>query len=407
MEYYREKIEMVGLDFAPMAPHMDPTAVEAAEIRELIDAKTGPEKIIGGLIMPSLGQMYEDLTAAVDAANVLVTGELIYAAKSVVEKMGIKWVTTTLAPISLFSIYDPSVPPQAPWMENLRFLGAGFHSVIYKLVKRNLETWFEPYREFRKSLGLDPDHHPLFEGKFSDDLHLILFSRALGKPQPDWPRDAVQTGFCFYDGQADMGKMPDGLEAFLNAGEAPIVFTLGSAAVMDARDFFEESVKVARELNRRAVLLHGVSNNGNPVVTTPGSDMIAAFEYAPYSLVFPGAACVVHQGGVGTTGQVLRAGAPQLVMPYGHDQFDNAARCHRIGVAEMIGRDEYNWETAARALNKLLSEPSYKRNAEAAKRIVDAEDGTKAACDAIERLAVSNKQSAANRYNFEKVGLEG
>jgi UDP:flavonoid glycosyltransferase YjiC (YdhE family) len=171
---------------------------------------------------------------------------------------------------------------------------------------------------------------------------------------------------------------------------------------MDARDFFKESVKAAEALGRRAVLIHGTENKLAGL-----SKNIAGFEYAPYSRVFPRALCVVHQGGVGTTGQVLRAGVPQLVMPYGHDQFDNAARCRRIGVAEMIGRDSYNRETAARALNKLLSEPSYKRNAEAAKRIVDAEDGTKAACDAIERLAVSNKQSAANRYNFEKVGLEG
>jgi rhamnosyltransferase subunit B len=400
MGYYREKIEMVGLDFAPMAPHMDPTSVEAAEIRELMDAKTGPEKIISGLIMPSLRQMYDDLTAAVDGADVLVTGELVYAAKSVIEATGIKWVTTTLAPISLFSVYDPSVPPQTPWMENLRFLGAGFHSVLYGLVKRNLAKWFEPYREFRRSLGLDPNHDPLFEGKFSDDLHLMMFSRALGKPQPDWPRDAVQTGFCFYDGQADAGKMPEGLEEFLNAGEPPIVFTLGSAAVMDARDFFEESARAATELNRRAVLLHGVPNepvrmninNGKPVVTTPGSDRIAGFEYAPYSRVFPRAACVVHQGGVGTTGQALRAGVPQLVMPYGHDQFDNAARCRRIGVAEMIGRDSYNCATAVTALGKLLSNPAYKRNAEAAKKMVDSEEGTGAACDAIERLGISSQQ---------------
>jgi rhamnosyltransferase subunit B len=400
MEYYREKIETIGLDFAPMAPHMDPTTVEAKKIRELMDSKTGPEKIIGDLIMPSLGQMYDDLTAAVDGADVLVTGELIYAAKSVVEKTGIKWVTTTLAPISLFSVYDPSVPPQAPWMENLRFLGAGFHSVLYWLVKGNLAKWFEPYREFRRRLGLDPNHNPLFEGKFSDDLHLMMFSRALGKPQPDWPRRAVQTGFCFYDGQADTGKMPEGLEEFLDAGEPPLVFTLGSAAVMDARDFFEESARAATELNRRAVLLHGLSNeplrmninNGNPVVTTPGSDRIAGFEYAPYSRVFPRGACVVHQGGVGTTGQALRAGVPQLVMPYGHDQFDNAARCRRIGVAEMIGRDSYNCATAVTALGKLLSNPAYKRKAEAAKKIVDSEEGTGAACDAIERLGISSQQ---------------
>jgi UDP:flavonoid glycosyltransferase YjiC (YdhE family) len=73
-------------------------------------------------------------------------------------------------------------------------------------------------------------------------------------------------------------------------------------------------------------------------------------------------------------------------MPYGHDQHDNAARCRRIGVAEIISRDRYNAKTAAHALLELLSDSSYKTRAEAAKRIVDSEHGTQAACDAIEVL---------------------
>ncbi|HTK38735.1 MAG TPA: glycosyltransferase [Pyrinomonadaceae bacterium] len=380
MEYYREKLEAIGFTFAPIAPHMDPTAVDTEEFRAMVDAKTGPEKIIGDLIMPALPQMYDDLLAASENADVLITGELIYAAKSVVEKTGIKWVSTTLAPISLFSAHDPGVPPQAPWFEKLRFLGPLFHRTAFDLVRWNLSGWFEPYKKFRADLGLEPNDHPLFEGKFSDDLHLVLFSRALGKPQPDWPKNAVQTGFCFYDGQAD--TMPDGLDGFLDAGEPPIVFTLGSAAVMDARNFFEESAKAARNLNRRAVLLYGTGQEPPKI----SDHKIAMFEYAPYSRVFPRAACVVHQGGVGTTGQVLRAGVPQLVMPYGHDQHDNAARCRRIGVAEIIGRDSYNPKTAAHALLELLSDPTYRSKAEAAKRVVDSEGGTQAACDSIESL---------------------
>ena len=380
MEFYREKIETIGFRFAPMAPHMDPSAVDTEEFRAMVDAKTGPEKIIGDLIMPSLKQMYDDLLAATENADALITGELIYAAKSVVERTGIKWVSTTLAPISMFSAHDPGVPPQAPWFEKLRFLGPTFHRVAFDLVKWNLSGWFEPYRKFRAGLGLDPNNHPLFEGKFSDDLHLVLFSRALGKPQPDWPKNAVQTGFCFYDGPSD--AMPDGLEAFLDAGEPPIVFTLGSAAVMDARNFFEESAKAAQELNRRAVLLYGTGQE-TPKIQ---NGKIAMFEYAPYSRVFPRVACVVHQGGVGTTGQVLRAGVPQLVMPYGHDQHDNAARCRRIGVAEILDRDSYNTKTAAHVLLDILSDPAYKTNAKDAKRIVDSEGGTQTACDAIDNL---------------------
>jgi UDP:flavonoid glycosyltransferase YjiC (YdhE family) len=380
MDFYREKLEMLGFEHVPMAPHVNPDDV--AEMPELVDATKGTEKILRDIIIANVPAMYDDLLPAVEGADALITGEVIYAAKSVVEKTGIKWVTTTLAPISLFSTYDPPVPPTAIWFENLRFLGSTFHGLLFGLIRRSMRGWLDEYRKFRLSIGLDPDDDPIFGDKFSRDLHLIMFSRMLGAPQPDWPAGAVQTGFCFYDGQGDTGTMPDALIKYLDTGEPPIVFTLGSAAVMDPRDFFVESVKAAKMIGRRAVLLYGVFGEHPSGLT----DDIVGFDYAPYSLLFPRAACVVHQAGVGTTGQVLRAGVPHLIVPFAHDQPDNAARCRRLGVAEIIGRDDYTAESAAKMLKKIFADEQYRiRSAEVA-AIVNSEGGTAAACDAIEGI---------------------
>jgi Glycosyl transferases, related to UDP-glucuronosyltransferase len=379
-EIYKEKIEMIGLGFYPLRPAVDPTDREL--VAAALDARKGPEKLIKEIIFPHLRDMYEDMTAAVERADLLITGEIVYTAKSVVEKTGIKWISTSLAPLSMFSSYDPNIYPMYDWLEYLRPFPAAFHQALFSFMRWTISDWFEPYRMFRKDLGLAPDHDPIFLEKYSDSLHLAMFSKVLGKPQPDWPQNTLQSGFCFYDGQNDTGQMPDGLENFLDAGEPPIIFTLGSAAVMAAGNFFEESVSAAKALNRRAVLLHSEHNE------SPGDlgNNIAAFDYAPYSKVFPRAACIVHQGGVGTTGQALRAGVPHLIMPYSHDQPDNAARCRRVGVAEVIGRDKYNGKTAAHALLELLSDQAYKTNAIAVKRIVDSEHGTKTACNAIEQI---------------------
>lgn len=380
MEFYREKIDALGFEFRPMCPHLDPD--DKALAREIMDAKTGTEKLLKEILLPSVPAMYEDLTEAVKGADLFITGEVVFAAASVAEKTGIRWITTSLAPASFLSAHDPFVPPTAQWLQYLRFLGAGFHGTIYTLIRRLVKTWLGSYREFRKEIGLSEEHDPVFDDKFSKFLHLALFSKVLSKPQPDWHSPTLQCGFCFYDGKDDLGKMPAKLTEFLDAGEPPIVFTLGSAAVMDARDFFEESVKSARLLNRRAVLLYGVFNEPPEGL----NENIVGFDYAPYSLVFPKAACVVHQGGVGTTSQVLRAGIPQLVMPYSHDQPDNAARCVRLGVAKTISRDAYTAENAAGVLRELLANESYRINAAEAKDIVLKELGTKTACDAIESI---------------------
>ncbi len=380
MEFYREKMDLLGLDFAPMRPEVDPEDREL--VREMMDAKKGSEKILRELIFGNIRDMYEDLSAAVAGADLLVTGEAVYAARSVVEKTGIKWVSTSLAPVSFFSAFDPPVPPAAPWFERL-YLGPGFNRFLFNAIRFAMRGWYTPYKAFRRELGLDEDHDPIFRDKYSEDLHLALFSKVLGAPQPDWPPQTVQTGFCFYDGHADVGAMPPGLTEFLDAGDPPIVFTLGSAAVMDPGEFYEHSAAAAAALGRRAVLLYGVFNDPPRGL----SEEIVGFDYAPYSLLFPRSACVVHQGGVGTTGQVLRAGVPHLIMPYSHDQPDNALRCRRAGVAEYISRTSYNAETAAAAVSKILSEPSYAENAARIGEIVRSEGGTAAACDEIESVA--------------------
>jgi UDP:flavonoid glycosyltransferase YjiC (YdhE family) len=149
---------------------------------------------------------------------------------------------------------------------------------------------------------------------------------------------------------------------------------------MDPGNFFEESIKAAKKLGRRAVIIFGEENERPHGLT---QEIIGA-PYAPFSSVFPKAACVVHQGGVGTTGQVLRAGVPHLIMPYSHDQPDNAARCRRHGVARTISRGRYNARSAADEIMKLLTDSRYRQKARDLAVIVASEDGVGSACDAIE-----------------------
>ena len=72
MDFYREKIEMLGFEYAPMAPHMDPEEIAGAP--ELMDAKTGTETILRDIILPSVRPMFDDLMIAIDGADLFITG---------------------------------------------------------------------------------------------------------------------------------------------------------------------------------------------------------------------------------------------------------------------------------------------------------------------------------------------
>jgi rhamnosyltransferase subunit B len=162
------------------------------------------------------------------------------------------------------------------------------------------------------------------------------------------------------------------------------VFTLGSAAVLAAGNFYEVSARAALKLGIRAVLLIGSDPRNRPQRELPSSICVA--EYAPFSALFSRASMVVHQGGVGTTAQCLRAGKPMLIMPYSHDQPDNARRMRRLKVARSIQRVRYTPARVAGTLQAMLAEPAYAEQARQVAEQLSQENGLQAACDALEAL---------------------
>jgi UDP:flavonoid glycosyltransferase YjiC (YdhE family) len=384
-EMFRAKIEPLGIGFARVRPDQDPN--DTRLIAMIYDIKHGTETGLRKFLFPALRESYDDLLAAVQAeggADLLVTGELAYAGPMVAEKTGIPWASYALAPFSFFSAYDPPVLPPYPTLARVQEMVPAFGHVVARVARFVTRKWPEPVYALRRELGLPPGKDPIFDAKHSESLALALFSSVMGAPQPDWPRSAKITGFAFYDGTGDEGRLPPELAAFLESGLPPLIFTLGSAAVMHAGDFYEQSAEAAELLGQRAVLLIGADDRNLPKRKLP--DTICVTRYAPYSQIFPRASVIIHQAGIGTTAQALRAGRPMLVMPYSHDQPDNARRVRRLGVAEVLGRKQYRAKEAARLIWQLLSDNAYAARATAVAAKIAAENGAVAACDALEAM---------------------
>src|SRR6185436_18884127 len=103
----------------------------------------------------------------------------------------------------------------------------------------------------------------------------------------------------------------------------------------------------------RAVLLVGRSQENRPAANSP--DVFVA-EWAPHSELFPLAAAVVHQGGAGTLNTALASGRPMIVVPFAHDQPDNASRVERLGVSRTIYPQQYTASRVSAALASLLAD---------------------------------------------------
>ena len=327
---YQSKIEALGFEFHRMRP--DNTALDdPEEMARMMDLRKGSEYIIRNWVCRCLRETYTDLTNSAKDADFILAGEGVVAARLVAEKLGLRWASSAMAPISFFSVYDPPLLAPFPFLAKLRGFGSIVNRGVVNFAKFVSQSWAEPVHQLRRELRLPPlVGNPFIDDKFSPYLVLALFSPVLAKPQPDWVANTVITGSTFYDGSQGEAIARE-LKQFLNAGEPPIIFTLGSAAVMAPGNFYQESIEATKQLNCRAVLLIG---KNTPPENLP--EDILAVSYAPYSQVFPHACAIVHQGGIGTTTQALRAGCPTLVMPYSHDQPDNAARVERLGTSRTI-----------------------------------------------------------------------
>ncbi|MGZ6141820.1 MAG: glycosyltransferase, partial [Myxococcales bacterium] len=107
--------------------------------------------------------------------------------------------------------------------------------------------------------------------------------------------------------------------------------------------------------------------------------------FVPLGALLPRAAAIVHHGGIGTCAQALASGTPQLVMPTGFDQLDNAARLRRLGAGAALSRRQFRPDAVERALRDLLESPAVAASCLAASQRLQAFDAAARACDAIER----------------------
>jgi UDP:flavonoid glycosyltransferase YjiC (YdhE family) len=388
---YQLKIETEGLGFYPLRSTM--AMNDPALYRELFDPVKGPEVLMKKYLLPHVKETYEDLRPLLETVDFLVNSPLVYAGPVLAEQLGLPWAAVALQPMLMLSAWDPPVLPPVPWLSRCHGWGPTFWRPILGLAKASTASWPKTVYALRDSLGLPQRGNPIFEGQFSPDLNLAMFSPLLGSPQPDWPKNTHCTGFAFFDGLGETAgyRFPEAVQRFLDAGEPPVVFTLGSSAVNTAGNFYETSIQAVRKLGCRALFL-----TGSMPPTSPLTDRMLVWNTLPHAQIFPHAAAVVHQGGAGTTAQALRAEKPMIIVPFGFDQFDNATRMHRLGVSKTLQKSQFTVETLTQTLESLLADATLCQQAQAMGRVLQQEDGARVAAEHI-LACLAQQQRAKNK----------
>lgn len=327
---YREQVERVGVRFVPVKPGLDELGPQESWAAKANSSFRGAEFIVRTLIIPYLEESYRTIKAAAEGHDLIISHILSFASPLVAEELGIPWVSSILQPASFFSAHDPSAIGFMTFLPRMKFLGPRFMSVFLRLLARPTESWTAPVRELRARLGLPPFRQNLLTRGFSPLGTLALFPSSFAPSQPDWPANVKQTGFPLFD-EETTSEISAPLQMFLDSGPAPVVFTLGTAVIKMETAYFEIAYQSIKKLGLRAVFLVGKNPRRVPPAAMTDAQ-IHISDYEPFSGLFPHAAAIVHQCGIGTTAQALTAGRPQVLVPFAHDQPDNARRVAELGI---------------------------------------------------------------------------
>jgi rhamnosyltransferase subunit B len=373
---FQALIEAQGIGFLPVGTAAEANAAIANP--ELWHLRKG-FKVIAQVIVPAIAEIYRLIERNADANTVVAFSSLAFGARVAQEKLSVPSASVHLQPSVIRTLVDQGM------MGNVRLSASRpkwFKQGLFRLIDALIldRRIKEPLNALRATLGLAPVDRVMHRWMHSPQLVIAFFPEWFAAAQPDWPANTHTVGFPLWDADGDVAPLAEA-EEFLNAGAAPVIFTPGSAGSTMQR-FFKESVKAARQMGLRAML---VTNYPEQVPKNLPPN-IKVFGYLPFSQVLPRAALLVYHGGVGTLAQGIKAGIPHLVVPHGYDQFDSGWRIEQLGLGRSIAQSRYRARRVVPVIESILGDDtSAQRRREFASRI-DSADAVTRACTLIEAL---------------------
>ena len=237
----------------------------------------------------------------------------------------------------------------------------------------------EPLNELRAEHGLPPDPELVMLHRY---LVLAPFPPSFRDPANPLP----PTGHVIRPIPADAAAGEAETPWLAELKARPIVyFTLGTIFNLESGDLFERVLAGLSELPVSVVVTVGRELEPEALGLQPAN--VRVEQYVPQSLLLPHCELVVSHAGSGSVVGALAHGLPMVLLPIGADQPLNAARCQELRVGQVLDPFHATAVDVSTAVSDVLSDPSYRQNAQHLKAEIEASRGPEHALALVERLA--------------------
>jgi UDP:flavonoid glycosyltransferase YjiC (YdhE family) len=168
---------------------------------------------------------------------------------------------------------------------------------------------------------------------------------------------------------ADVDRVPMRPVPFVEPGDPPAIVTedgpplvyLTMGTVFNTPEVLREAIAGLSALDVRVLVAAGPRVDVHALGAVSSNVHVAP--WVPQAKVLPHLALVVHHGGSGTTLGAFGASVPQILLPQGADQFQNAELVVSVDAGTRLLPAEFGAEALAAEAKKVLTEPSYREAA--------------------------------------------
>jgi UDP:flavonoid glycosyltransferase YjiC (YdhE family) len=317
---FQNLIEGYGIPFVPLAG--DPEDLS----RRFNDAGHNFVKMVRGMMEYAIGigaDIARQTAEACEAADLIVhTFTHLVGGHTLAREMNIPDVH-----IQTFPMFTPTGDYPNVTLPDLKLRAL---NRLTHVVSRQIIWWTSKYgyEQVRRRAGLPK--RKLYSPFDRDPLHpptpiLCAWSPGVLPPSSDWRSNVHVTGYYFFDSDISY-QPPVELQQFLEAGDPPICVSFGSMVNRDAEKIDRIIRESLMQTNQRGIILSGWGG-----VNPGSSNDLLYLDSAPHDWLLPRCTMVIHHGGAGTTSAGLRAGIPNIVVPFTADQPFWGGRVHALG----------------------------------------------------------------------------
>ena len=386
------------LDFFPLEGNFQTVMLEESG-QKMLDAGTNPFTFVhryGQMLEPMAAKALLDSWEACQGTDAIIAHGTAFWGYDIAQKLGVPFYLAGLQPFSPNRDFPHFLMPPA-----LR-LGGLFNQLTYWLMWQLFwQICRKPINQWRaNTLNLPSWQHNPFGDKNWQQIPLLYGYSPTVIPKPrNWTEQLHVTGYWFLDSPADFSPPPE-LVDFLEAGPPPVYIGFGSMTGRHPELMTEIALSALSKTRQRGILLTGwggISNADLP-------DSVFKIDSIPHNWLFPQMTAIVHHGGAGTTAAALRAGVPNIVIPFITDQPFWGHRVMQLGVGpKPIPQKKLTVERLTTAIRRAVEDETMRQRAAVLGQKIRSEDGVARAVKAFHHNLSPRSTSVSVSVALEEV----